>query len=115
MPAPGKFVVPDGATTGDVFTILAPTAPSFIEVLELQLTVSATSTVKILSGTTLIDKAFLGTGNRYEKNREHGPPLTCAPGEAFVINNSAGTIAGGGVYRVVGVNAPTDWANQFGS
>lgn len=104
MPAPGQFVVDGG--TGDVLTIAAPPTPSYIEITSLQLTVSATSTVTLKSGSTTIDKAFLGTGNTYDRAAGPvGPFLRCDPGEAFVVNNSAGTIAGAGVYRVVDVNA----------
>ncbi len=104
MSTPGTFVV-DGST-GDVLTIAAPPSPSFIEVTSLQLTVSAASVVTIKSGSATIDKALLGTGNSYDRQSgTTGPVLRCNPGEAFVVNNSAGTIAGGGVYRVVPVNA----------
>ncbi len=70
---------------------------------ELQLTVSAASTVTVKSGSTAIDKAYLGTGNRYDRGGQRTPPLRCNPGEALTINNSAGTIAGGGTYHVVTV------------
>lgn len=105
MSTPGNFVV-DG-NTGDVFTIPAPTSPSFIVVDELQLTVSATSTVTLKSGSETIDKAYLGTGNRYERKGQRAHAIVCNPGEAFVINNSAGTIAGGGTYHVVTVKTQT--------
>ena len=99
MPAPGKFNV--AGSTGDVLTIPAPTAPSFIRVFSLQLSVSATSTVTFKSGSTEIGKAFLGTGNAYTRTDERSGILDCAPGEAFVIGNSAGTIAGDGNYTVI--------------
>lgn len=102
--APGVFVV-DGAT-GAVLTIPAPPTPSWIEITNLQLSVSATSTVEIKSGSATIDKAFCGTGTGYNRaSGTQGPVLRGNPGENVTINNSAGTIAGGGVYRVVGVNA----------
>lgn len=104
MSTPGTFVV-DGST-GDVLTIAAPPTPSWIEITNIDLTVSATSTVTIKSGSTVIDKAYLGTGNGYNRaSGTQGPVLRGNPGEDVTINNSAGTIAGGGVYRVVGVNA----------
>ena len=101
MSAPGQFVV-DG-TTGDVLTIAAPAAPAYIAITALELTVSATSTVTLKSASTVIDKAYLGTGNSYSREGDVGiPVLKCDPGEAFVIGNTAGTIAGAGVYAVMG-------------
>lgn len=104
MASPGQFTV-DG-TTGDVFTIPAPPTPSFIEITNIELTVSDVSTVTIKSGSNTIDKAYLVAGGNYRRESGTvGPILRCNPGEAFVVNNSAGTISGGGVYRVVPVNA----------
>ncbi len=100
MAGPGKFVV-DGAT-GDVFTIPAPAAPAFIRILSLQLSVSATSTVTFKSGSTQIGKQFLGTGGPYSEVGEKNGLMDCTPGEPFVIGNSAGTIAGSGVYTIIG-------------
>ena len=101
---PGKFSV--NGTTGDVLTIPAPVAPSFIRVLSLNLYVSAASTVTFTSkpaGTgTEIGAALLGTGNAYERTDEVSGILDCLPGQAFVINNSAGTIRGNIVFAVMG-------------
>jgi len=113
MPTPGKF--PVAGTTGDITIIPAPTAPAFIRIFSLQLSVSATSTVTFKSGSTEIGKAFLGTGNGYTRTDERSGILDCAPGEAFVIGNSAGTIAGDGNYNVIGGPAPAGWSTPFGS
>jgi hypothetical protein len=99
MPPPGKFSVT--GTTGDVLTIAAPTAPSFIRIFSLQLTVTATSTVTFKSGSTEIGRAYLGTGNDYTRTNEHSGILDCEPGESFTIGNSAGTIGGDGSYTIV--------------
>lgn len=103
MPTPGKVLVDGG--TGTVLTIAAPTAPAFIRIFSAQLTVSATSTVELKSGSTTKDKAYLGTSipyNRDATNPGAGGFLDCDPGEAFTITNSAGTIAGQVNYAVVG-------------
>lgn len=112
MPTPGKFAV--AGATGDLTIIPAPAAPSFIRVFSLQLSVSATSTVTFKSGSTEVGKAFLGTGYGYTRTDESGI-IDCAPGEAFVINNSAGTIAGDGNYTVVDARQITGWGTPFGS
>lgn len=96
----GKFNV-DGAT-GDVLTIPAPTAPAFIRILSLALSVSATSTVTFKSNSTEIGRAYLGTGNDFQRTDEKSGILDCNPGEPFVIGNSAGTIGGVGTYAVFG-------------
>lgn len=100
MPAPGKFEV--SGSTGDVTTIPAPTAPAFIRILSLALTVSATSTVTFKSGSTEIGAQLLGTGNSYQQTDMVNGIMDAAPGEAFVIGNSAGTIRGNGTYAVYG-------------
>jgi hypothetical protein len=100
MAGPGKFVV-DGAT-GDVTTIAAPPAPAFIRILSLQLSVTATSTVTFKSGSTQIGKQYLGTGINYSEVDEKNGLMDASPGEAFVIGNSAGTIAGSGAYTILG-------------
>jgi len=98
MPA-GKFNF--AGTTGDVLTIPAPTAPSFIRVFSLQVSANGTTTVIFKSGSTSIGQAHLTTGNAYTRTDEHSGIMDCLPGQAFVINNSAGACAGDGNYTVI--------------
>lgn len=87
---------------GDVTVVAAPDAPRFVRVHTLFLTVSATSTVDLKSGSDVVGGGFLGTGNNMALNDPKNGVIDCEPGKAFVITNSAGNLYGFCVYEVVG-------------
>lgn len=101
MPQPGSFDT-IMAGTGDATIIPAPTAPAFISVTELILTASAVSVVTVKSGSETIGTHYLGANSNVVPLENKEGVYNCNPGEAFVINPSAGNVGAVGKYTIRG-------------
>lgn len=101
----GQFLI-NTSSSGDVTLVPAPTGPgAFIRVLNYHVTSAGSTVVTFKSGTTVIDVCQSTTvaGSGIATPNYDGGVLDCFPGQALVLNNSAGVAIGGaGKYVVIG-------------